>query len=123
MDPYLKDKDDDDEEEEAEDMTIKPTDAVIACVCNEDDVNYLKAYFKPKTGDQGEIPQHESVNLGSWNLKWIVRNIEALITISSPPPPPPLQQASTITELTDTNTIKHKLLRFLIPKALTSTNI
>ncbi|XP_022134698.1 uncharacterized WD repeat-containing protein C17D11.16 [Momordica charantia] len=40
MDPYLKDKDDDDSEDE--DETIKPTDAVIVCACNEDDVSVLQ---------------------------------------------------------------------------------
>ncbi|KAL6007138.1 hypothetical protein ACLOJK_032634 [Asimina triloba] len=42
MDPYLKDKDDDDDEE-IEDMTIKPSDAVIVCARNEDDVSHLEA--------------------------------------------------------------------------------
>lgn len=33
---------DDDDEEEIEDMTIKPTDAVILCARNEDEVNLLE---------------------------------------------------------------------------------
>ncbi|URE43054.1 Periodic tryptophan protein 1 [Musa troglodytarum] len=39
MDPYLQNKDnDDDDDDEIEDMTIKPTDAVIVCAQNEDEV-------------------------------------------------------------------------------------
>ncbi|KAG6587643.1 uncharacterized WD repeat-containing protein C17D11.16 [Cucurbita moschata] len=41
MDPYLKDEGDDDSED-LEDETIKPTDAVIVCACNEDDVSALQ---------------------------------------------------------------------------------
>lgn len=33
----------DDDEEEIEDMVIKPTDAVIVCARNEDDVSHLEA--------------------------------------------------------------------------------
>lgn len=36
-------KQDDEDEEEIEDMTIKPTDAVIVCARNEDEVNHLEA--------------------------------------------------------------------------------
>jgi periodic tryptophan protein 1 len=32
---------DDDDEEEIEDLTIKPTDAIILCARNEDEVNLL----------------------------------------------------------------------------------
>ncbi|KAJ4798261.1 Transducin/WD40 repeat-like superfamily protein [Rhynchospora pubera] len=45
MDPYLKENTEenaDDEEEEIEDMTIKPTDAVILCARVEDEVNLLE---------------------------------------------------------------------------------
>ncbi|CAL9098222.1 unnamed protein product [Musa textilis] len=39
MDPYLQNKDnDDDDDDEIEDVTIKPTDAVIVCAQNEDEV-------------------------------------------------------------------------------------
>ncbi|KAK1266792.1 Histone-binding protein MSI1 [Acorus gramineus] len=62
LDPYLKDKDDDDEEE-AEDMSIKPTDAVIACVCNEDDVNYLKVsiYEEFDDGESNMYVHHDII--------------------------------------------------------------
>ncbi|THU54384.1 hypothetical protein C4D60_Mb10t24520 [Musa balbisiana] len=44
MDPYLRNKDnDDDDDDEIEDMTIKPTDAVIVCARNEDEVSHLEA--------------------------------------------------------------------------------
>ncbi|KAH7658808.1 periodic tryptophan protein 1 [Dioscorea alata] len=41
MDPYLQGVDDDDDED-VEDMTIKPTDAVIVCACNEDEYSSLQ---------------------------------------------------------------------------------
>ncbi|KAI3926482.1 hypothetical protein MKW92_010590 [Papaver armeniacum] len=41
MDPYLK-KDDEDDEEEIEDMTIKPSDAVIVCARTDDEVCVLE---------------------------------------------------------------------------------
>ncbi|KAL0727541.1 hypothetical protein Bca4012_023634 [Brassica carinata] len=45
LDPYLKDaEDDDDDEEDIDDTTIKPTDSVIICARNEDEVSHLEVY-------------------------------------------------------------------------------
>ncbi|XP_043696545.1 periodic tryptophan protein 1 homolog isoform X2 [Telopea speciosissima] len=52
MDPYLKDKNDD-EEEEIEDLAIKPSDAVIVCARNEDDVSHLEVWIF-ENSDDGE---------------------------------------------------------------------
>lgn len=44
LDPYLRDQNDD-ESEDLEDMTINPTDSVIVCANNEDDVNRLEVWI------------------------------------------------------------------------------
>ncbi|KAJ1383894.1 WD40/YVTN repeat-like-containing domain superfamily [Sesbania bispinosa] len=44
MDPFIKDKNDDDSEE-LEDMIINPTDSVIVCARNEDDVSVLEVWI------------------------------------------------------------------------------
>ncbi|ESQ55495.1 hypothetical protein EUTSA_v10024971mg [Eutrema salsugineum] len=46
MDPYLKGvtDDDDEDEEDIDDTTIKPTDSVIICARNEDEVSHLEVY-------------------------------------------------------------------------------
>ncbi|KAG2260994.1 hypothetical protein Bca52824_068073 [Brassica carinata] len=43
LDPYLKDAADDDDED-IDDMTFKPTDSVIICARNEDEVSHLEVY-------------------------------------------------------------------------------
>ncbi|KAJ7961483.1 Transducin/WD40 repeat-like superfamily protein [Quillaja saponaria] len=53
LDPYLKEKDDEDSEE-LEDMTINPTDSVIVCARNEDDVNLLEVWIL-EDSDSGDI--------------------------------------------------------------------
>ncbi|KAF8405898.1 hypothetical protein HHK36_007976 [Tetracentron sinense] len=57
MDPYLKDEDDDDEEE-IEDMTIKPSDAVIVCARSEDDVWILE---ESDNGDPNIYVHHDII--------------------------------------------------------------
>ncbi|CAN8274565.1 unnamed protein product [Cochlearia groenlandica] len=52
MDPYLKDAPDDDEDEEdIDDTTIKPTDSVIICARNEDEVSHLEVYVYEESSD------------------------------------------------------------------------
>ncbi|KAG8054137.1 hypothetical protein GUJ93_ZPchr0001g30387 [Zizania palustris] len=50
LDPYLN-NDDDEDDEEIEDMTIKPTDLMIVCAYNEDDVNSLQVNLLEETED------------------------------------------------------------------------
>lgn len=50
MDPYLKNKDDYDSEE-IEDMIIKPTDSVVICARNEDEVNHLEVWIIEELDD------------------------------------------------------------------------
>ncbi|KAK7320267.1 hypothetical protein VNO77_29588 [Canavalia gladiata] len=45
VDPYIKDKNDDDDSDELEDMIINPTDSVIVCARNEDDVSLLEVWI------------------------------------------------------------------------------
>ncbi|KAL5720194.1 hypothetical protein ACHQM5_012881 [Ranunculus cassubicifolius] len=61
-DPYLKD-DDDDEDEEIEDMTIKPSDAVIVCASNEDDVSQLQVciFEELEDGSYNFYPHHDII--------------------------------------------------------------
>ncbi|KAK9164231.1 hypothetical protein Syun_005133 [Stephania yunnanensis] len=56
LDPYLKDKDDDDEE--VEDTTIKPSDAVIICASNEDDVCILEEF---EDGEHNLFSHHDII--------------------------------------------------------------
>ncbi|CAN7031685.1 unnamed protein product [Brassica rapa subsp. trilocularis] len=52
LDPYLKDAaDDDDDEEDIDDTTIKPTDSVIICARNEDEVSHLEVYVYEESSD------------------------------------------------------------------------
>lgn len=60
MDPYLKDKDDDDDSEDLEDMAIKPTDTVIVCARNEDDVSHLEVYIYEE-GDTNMYVHHDII--------------------------------------------------------------
>lgn len=61
MDPYLKNNDDDDDEEEIEDMTIKPTDLMVVCAHNEDDINSLQVNIleESEDGEQNMFVHHE----------------------------------------------------------------
>ncbi|KAJ7950367.1 periodic tryptophan protein 1-like [Quillaja saponaria] len=62
LDPYLKDKDDEDSEE-IEDMTINPTDSVIDCARNEDEVNLLEVWIleDSDSGDLNMYIHHEII--------------------------------------------------------------
>ncbi|KAL5703899.1 hypothetical protein ACHQM5_022392 [Ranunculus cassubicifolius] len=62
FDPYLKDGDDD-EDEEIEDMTIKPSDSVIVCASNEDDVSQLQVCIFEELGDGSYnfFPHHDII--------------------------------------------------------------
>ncbi|CAL9111710.1 unnamed protein product [Musa acuminata var. zebrina] len=63
MDPYLQNKDDDDDDEEIEDMTIKPTDAVIVCARNEDEVSHLEVWIfeESEDGDSNMYVHHDII--------------------------------------------------------------
>ncbi|XP_078180085.1 LOW QUALITY PROTEIN: putative WD repeat-containing protein C17D11.16 [Carex rostrata] len=66
MDPYLKkDKveNEDDDDEEIEDLTIKPTDAVILCARNEDEVNLLEVciFEEAEDGDSNMYVHHDII--------------------------------------------------------------
>ncbi|KAJ4769193.1 Transducin/WD40 repeat-like superfamily protein [Rhynchospora pubera] len=66
MDPYLKkntEENADDEEEEIEDMTIKPTDAVILCARVEDEVNLLEVciFEEAEDGDSNMYVHHDII--------------------------------------------------------------
>ncbi|BBH07956.1 Transducin/WD40 repeat-like superfamily protein [Prunus dulcis] len=58
MDPYLKDKDDDEESEDSDDMTINPTDSVIVCARNEDDI-WL--YVESEDGESNVYVHHDVI--------------------------------------------------------------
>ncbi|KAK7299836.1 hypothetical protein RJT34_10664 [Clitoria ternatea] len=62
MDPYLKDKSDD-ESEEHEDMIIEPTDSVIVCARNEDDVNVLEVWIleDPNSREMNTYIHHDII--------------------------------------------------------------
>ncbi|CAH8383529.1 unnamed protein product [Eruca vesicaria subsp. sativa] len=51
LDPYLKNAADDDDEEDIDDTTIKPTDSVIICARNEDEVSHLEVYVYEESAD------------------------------------------------------------------------
>ncbi|KAJ8644551.1 hypothetical protein MRB53_006299 [Persea americana] len=79
MDPYMKDKDDDDDEEEIEDMVIKPTDAVIVCARNEDDVSHLEVWIFEELGDgDSNMYVHHDIILPAFPLCtiWIDCNLK-----------------------------------------------
>ncbi|WOL16521.1 hypothetical protein Cni_G25308 [Canna indica] len=63
MDPYLKNNDEDDDDEEIEDMTIKPTDSVIVCARNEDEVSHLEVwiYEESEDGDSNMYVHHDII--------------------------------------------------------------
>ncbi|XP_058084334.1 uncharacterized WD repeat-containing protein C17D11.16-like [Magnolia sinica] len=79
MDPYLKDKDDDDEEE-IEDMTIKPSDAVIVCARNEDDVSHLEVWILEESEDgDSNMYVHHDIILPAFPLctSWLDCNLKS----------------------------------------------
>uniref|UniRef100_A0A0D3BKD9 Uncharacterized protein n=1 Tax=Brassica oleracea var. oleracea TaxID=109376 RepID=A0A0D3BKD9_BRAOL len=52
LDPYPNDAaDDDDDEDDIDDTTIKPTDSVIICARNEDEVSHLEVYVYEESSD------------------------------------------------------------------------
>ncbi|XP_074558735.1 uncharacterized protein LOC141814695 [Curcuma longa] len=67
MDPYLQNKDDDDDDDddddEIEDMTIQPTDAVIVCARNEDEVSHLEVWIceESEDGDSNMYVHHDII--------------------------------------------------------------
>lgn len=64
MDPYLKNKDDDDDDdEESEGNTIKPTDAVIICARNDDELSHLEVYIfeELEAGDSNMYVHHDII--------------------------------------------------------------
>ncbi|XP_068643116.1 uncharacterized WD repeat-containing protein C17D11.16-like [Aristolochia californica] len=79
VDPYLKDKDDDDDEE-IEDLTIKPTDAVLVCARNEDDVSHLEIYILEEESEDGNfnLYVHHDVILPAFPLctAWLDCNLK-----------------------------------------------
>ncbi|XP_031474643.1 uncharacterized WD repeat-containing protein C17D11.16 [Nymphaea colorata] len=79
MDPYLQDKNDEDEEEE-EDRRILPSDCVIVCACNEDDVNLLKIYILEEDTEDGKpnLFVHHEIFLPSFPLctAWLDCNLK-----------------------------------------------
>ncbi|XP_020101868.1 uncharacterized WD repeat-containing protein C17D11.16-like [Ananas comosus] len=79
MDPYLQNEDDDEDEEEIEDMTIKPTDAVIVCARNEDEVNHLEVWIYEETEDgNSNMYVHHDVILSAFPLciAWLDCNLK-----------------------------------------------
>ncbi|ERN03311.1 hypothetical protein AMTR_s00003p00233250 [Amborella trichopoda] len=77
-DPYLKDKDDDDEE--IEDMRIEPTDAIIICACNEDDVSHLEVhiYEEDSVDNEANLYVHHDIILPAFPLctEWLDCNLK-----------------------------------------------
>ncbi|KAF3321397.1 Periodic tryptophan protein 1 [Carex littledalei] len=62
MDPYLKKDKEDDDDEAIEDMTIQPTDAVILCARNEDELNLLEVcIFEEADGDSNMYIHHDII--------------------------------------------------------------
>lgn len=73
LDPYMKDKDDEDDDE-IEDMTIKPTDAVIVCASNEEDVSQLEiCIFEELEGGEYNFYPHHDIIIPSFPLctEWL----------------------------------------------------
>ncbi|XP_042506648.1 uncharacterized WD repeat-containing protein C17D11.16-like [Macadamia integrifolia] len=62
MDPYLKDKNDEDDEE-IEDLAIKPSDTVVVCARNEDDVSHLEVWIFEDSddGDPNMFVHHDII--------------------------------------------------------------
>ncbi|KAJ3676908.1 hypothetical protein LUZ60_002632 [Juncus effusus] len=70
MDPHLKKEENDEEdEEEMEDLTIKPTDSVILCARNEDEVNLLEVcIFEESEDGETNMYVHHDVILPAFPL-------------------------------------------------------
>ncbi|XP_008392401.3 uncharacterized protein LOC126599549 [Malus sylvestris] len=70
MDPYLKkEKDDDEDSEDSDDMTINPSDAVIVCARNEDEVSQLEIWLYVESEDgEADVFVHHDVILSSFPL-------------------------------------------------------
>eukprot|EP00262_Sarcandra_glabra_P006546 TRINITY_DN18883_c0_g1_i1.p1 TRINITY_DN18883_c0_g1~~TRINITY_DN18883_c0_g1_i1.p1 ORF type:complete len:523 (+),score=124.44 TRINITY_DN18883_c0_g1_i1:86-1570(+) len=78
MDPYLKNNDDDDDEE-IEDLAIKPTDAVIVCARNEDDVSHLEVWiFEESEDGDSNMYVHHDIMLPAFPLctAWLDCNLK-----------------------------------------------
>ncbi|XP_073004233.1 uncharacterized WD repeat-containing protein C17D11.16-like [Typha latifolia] len=78
MDPYLQNKDDDDDEE-IDDMAIKPTDAVIVCARNEDEVSHLEVWIYEESEDgEPNMYVHHDVILPAFPLctAWLDCNLK-----------------------------------------------
>ncbi|KAF7831609.1 putative WD repeat-containing protein C17D11.16 [Senna tora] len=62
LDPYLNDKEDDDSEE-LEDMIINPTDSVVICARNEDDVSLLEVWIleDPNSAEVNMFVHHDII--------------------------------------------------------------
>lgn len=83
MDPYLQnkgdDEDEDDDDDEIEDMTIKPTDSVIVCARNEDEVSHLEVWIFEDSGDgDSNMYVHHDVILPAFPLctAWLDCNLK-----------------------------------------------
>ncbi|KAI0492880.1 hypothetical protein KFK09_027156 [Dendrobium nobile] len=81
MDPYLQNKgdDEDDDDDEIEDMTIKPTDSVIVCARNEDEVSHLEVWIFEDSGDgDSNMYVHHDVILPAFPLctAWLDCNLK-----------------------------------------------
>ena len=68
MDPYLKDVDDEDDEEDIDDTTVKPTDSVIICARNEDDVSHLEVYLYEESSGSPNMYVHHHIIIPEFPL-------------------------------------------------------
>ncbi|XP_010449447.1 PREDICTED: periodic tryptophan protein 1 homolog [Camelina sativa] len=73
MDPYLKDVEDEDDEEDIDDTTIKPTDSVIICARNEDEVSHLEVYVYEESSGSPNMYVHHHIIIPEFPLctAWI----------------------------------------------------
>ncbi|KAG7542302.1 WD40 repeat [Arabidopsis thaliana x Arabidopsis arenosa] len=73
MDPYLKDVDDEDDEDDIDDTTVKPTDSVIICARNEDDVSHLEVYVYEESSGSPNMYVHHHIIIPEFPLctAWI----------------------------------------------------
>ncbi|CAH8345826.1 unnamed protein product [Eruca vesicaria subsp. sativa] len=74
LDPYLKDAaDDEDDEEDIDDTTIKPTDSVIICARNEDEVSHLEVYVYEESSGSPNMYVHHHIVIPEFPLctAWI----------------------------------------------------
>ncbi|OVA09982.1 WD40 repeat [Macleaya cordata] len=83
MDPYLKkdkdDADEDEDDEEIEDMTIKPSDAVIVCARNDDDISQLQVcVFEELEDGDFNLYSHHDIILPAFPLctAWLDCNLK-----------------------------------------------